>query len=306
VAAVDYRNDVRISREILERAVEAYRRVRNTARFLLGNLADFDPSRDCVPDAELIELDRFVLDRLQQLVERCRRAYDAFEFHLVYHALNNFCSVDLSSLYLDIAKDRLYCEPAGSRARRSGQTAMYAVLDGMVRLMAPILSFTAEEIWQHMPADPARPASVHLADIPAIEAARRTPELAAEWEKILEVRAAVTKVLEGLRQRGEIRHSLEAHVTLAPNATLRPILDARAALLADVLIVSQVDLVPEGALDGPVLPPGVAVAARPAEGTKCPRCWNYRTDGGVDPTYPDLCARCAGVIAATGAMPAAT
>ena len=166
VAAEDYRDDVRISKEILDRASEAYRRIRNTARFLLGNLAGFDPARDRVAPAQLLELDRFILDRLQGLIERCRRAYDAFEFHAVYHALNNFCSVDLSALYLDIVKDRLYCEGADSRERRSGQTALYHLLEGLVRIMAPILSFTAEEIWGYMPADPARPASVLLADFP--------------------------------------------------------------------------------------------------------------------------------------------
>lgn len=304
VASEDYRNDIRISQEIIGQAVDAYRRIRNTARFLLGNLADFDPSRDRVEDVDLLAIDRFALDRLQQLVERCQRAYDDYEFHLVYHALNNFCSVDLSSLYLDIAKDRLYCEAAESSMRRSGQTALYAILDGMVRLMAPILSFTAEDIWRHMPADPARPASVHGADFPIVEPARRDPQLAKVWDQLIEVRAAVTKTLEGLRQSGEIKHSLEAHVVLAPTATLAPLLAEHADQLADLLIVSRVELVSADSLEAPVLAPGVAVVARRALGVKCPRCWNYRTDGGADAAFPDLCARCAGVIAATGAVPA--
>lgn len=297
VAAEDYRDDVRISKEILDRASEAYRRVRNTARFLLGNLGGFDPARDLVPAAELLELDRFVLDRLQGLIERCRRAYDAFEFHAVYHALNNFCSVDLSALYLDIAKDRLYCEGPTSRERRSGQTAQYHVLEALVRIMAPILSFTAEEIWGYLPAEPTRPPSVLLADFPNVDPVLRDPKLAAEWETLLAVRSAVTKTLEGLRSAGTIGHSLEADVTLAPTAAVAAVLQPRAALLAEIFIVSKVRLVSEGALDAPVLAPGVAVSAKRVEGEKCPRCWNYRDDAGRDPEVPSLCGRCVGVLA---------
>jgi len=301
VAAEDYRDDVRISREILARSVEAYRRIRNTARFLLGNLFDFDPRRDAVRAEELLELDRFVLDRLQDLIERCRRAYDAFEFHTVYHALNNFCSVDLSALYLDIVKDRLYCEAAASPQRRAAQTALHRLLDAVARLMAPILSYTAEEIWGYMPPDPARPPSVLLADFPAVDPALRDERLRQDWERLLAVRGAVTKTLEGLRQRGEIRHSLEADVQLAADGALRELLAQRHDLLAAVFIVSRVDLVPAGSLPGPELLPGLAVAARRVEGTKCPRCWNYRFDVGSDPRSPGVCGRCAGVLAASGA-----
>jgi isoleucyl-tRNA synthetase len=298
VAAEDYRDDVRISKEILDRASEAYRRIRNTARFLLGNLADFDPARDLVPPPQLLELDRFILDRLQGLVERCRRAYDAFEFHAVYHALNNFCSVDLSALYLDIVKDRLYCEGASSRERRSGQTALYHLLEGLVRLMAPILSFTAEEIWGYLANDPTRPASVLLADFPAVDPSFRAPRLAAEWETLLAVRSAVTKTLEGLRSAGTIGHSLEADVRIAAAEPTAAVLASSRALLAEVFIVSRVTLVPEGSLSGPTLPPGVVVeAARITSGDKCPRCWNYRDDAGRDPEVPTLCGRCVAVLA---------
>jgi isoleucyl-tRNA synthetase len=297
VAAEDYRDDVRISREILDRASEAYRRIRNTARFLLGNLAGFDVARDRVPPGQLLELDRFVLDRLQGLIERCRRAYDAFEFHAVYHALNNFCSVDLSALYLDIVKDRLYCEGATSIERRSGQTALYHLLEGLVRIMAPILSFTAEEIWGYMPADAARPASVLLADFPSVDSALRDPALAAEWETLLAVRSAVTKTLEGLRSGGGIGHSLEADVQLAAAGPVAAVLAAHQGSLAEIFIVSRVTLVPDGTLTGPSHPPGVAVAAQRVVGDKCPRCWNYRDDAGRDPRVPALCGRCVDVLA---------
>src|SRR5262249_9760657 len=187
VSAEDYREDMRISPGLPARAVEAYRRIRNTARFLLGNLADFDPARDTVARADMLELDRFILDRVQAFVGRCARAYDAFEFHTVYHALNNFCSVDLSALYLDIVQDLLYCEGARSLERRSAQTALLAVLDAMVRVMAPVLSFTAEEIWSCMPPAPGRAASVLLADFPQPDPALVDGELAADWERLLEV-----------------------------------------------------------------------------------------------------------------------
>ena len=297
VSAEDYREDMRISREILDRAVEAYRRIRNTARFLLGNLADFVPARDTVARAGLLELDRFALDRLQAFIARCGRAYDAFEFHAVYHALNNFCSVDLSALYLDIVKDRLYCEGTTSPERRSAQTALYAILDALVRVMAPVLSFTAEEIWSCMPADEARPESVHLADFPRADPAFTDAALAADWERLLEVRAAVTKALETLRQRAEIGHSLEASVRLGAEGTLAALLEAKRAVLPEILIVSQVDVVPPAAVRGESTLAGLGIDAARAGGEKCARCWNWRRDVGSDPRVPSVCGRCALVLA---------
>ncbi|MCC6847644.1 MAG: isoleucine--tRNA ligase [Deltaproteobacteria bacterium] len=299
VAAEDYRDDVRISKEILDRSSEAYRRIRNTARFLLGNLAGFDPARDRVSTGQLLELDRFVLDRLQGLIERCRRGYDEFEFHGVYHALNNFCSVDLSAIYLDIVKDRLYCEGATSLERRSGQTALFLLLEGLVGIMAPILSFTAEEIWGFMPPDPARAPSVLLSDFPEVDPAFRDPKLAADWETLLAVRSAVTKTLEPLRAAGEIGQSLEADVRIAATGPVADVLASRRAQLAEIFIVSRVALVPEGAITGPLLAPGVTVAARRVVGEKCPRCWNYRDDVGRERAVPGLCGRCVGVLAAS-------
>ncbi|HEY2388285.1 MAG TPA: isoleucine--tRNA ligase [Candidatus Binatia bacterium] len=297
VSAEDYREDMRISREILDRAVEAYRRIRNTARFLLGNLADFDPARDTVARADMLELDRFTLDRVQAFVARCARAYDAFEFHTVYHALNNFCSVDLSALYLDIVKDRLYCEGARSLERRSAQTALLAILDAMVRIMAPVLSFTAEEIWGCMPAAPGRAASVLLADFPQPDPALVDGELAADWERLLEVRAAVTKTIEGLRQRGEVGHSLEVRVLLAADEPLATLLASWRERLAEIFIVSQVELRGPGEVSGESPVAGLRVAAERAEGDKCARCWNWKTDVGSDARVPTVCGRCARVLA---------
>src|SRR5947199_7811501 len=213
VAAEDYREDVRISEEILGQLVEAYRRIRNTARFLLGNLYDFDPASDALPHARLPELERWALHRTHALLERCRAAYEAFEFHVIYHALNNFCSVDLSSFYLDVRKDRLYCERPGGPERRSTQTALFGILDVLVRLMAPLLSFTAEDIWGHMPGRERAP-SVFLGGLPEPPAAWRDEQLAARFDRLLAVRAAVTKAIEEARQAGVVKQSSEARVVL--------------------------------------------------------------------------------------------
>ena len=187
---------------------------------MLGNLYDFAPATDAVPAADMPEIDRFTLHKLQLLVEKARRAYDLYEYHTIYHALHNFCAVDLSALYLDILKDRLYTSPAASRERRSAQTVLHALLDTLARLMAPILPFTSEEIWQHMPAAPGKPASIHLALLPAVDAALVDADLAERWELLLRVRGEVTKALEEARVKKEIGHALDAAVTIAADAEL--------------------------------------------------------------------------------------
>jgi isoleucyl-tRNA synthetase len=295
VAAEDYRNDVRISREIVGRLVESFRRIRNTARFLIANLYDFDPSRDATPPESLLELDRWILARTKVLVERCRKAYFDYEFHLVYHALNNFCSVDLSALYLDVVKDRLYCSPAGGAPRRSAQTALWRILDVLVRVMAPILSFTAEEAWAYVPTVGARADSVFLADFPAAEPSPQDAPLLATWERLLAVRDAVTKALEEARQRGEIGHSLDACVRLSfdPQADLGRLLGPRLAELPTLFIVSAVEFSGQLAVEAasPIVP-GLRVSIERAVGRKCARCWNYRTSVGSSVRHPSICAPC--------------
>ena len=209
VAAEDYRDDIRISEEILTRLSEAYRRIRNTCRFLLGNLYDFDPEKDAVSDSQLLEIDRWILLRLQKLIARLREAYTAYEFHVVFHSLHNFCAVDLSSLYLDILKDRLYTAPASSIERRAAQTALHKILDAMVRLMATILSFTAEEVWEHLPGAGKRAASVHLTLFPEVEPRYLDENLEAKWDRLLEIRGEVSKALEIARKEKLIGNSLE-------------------------------------------------------------------------------------------------
>src|SRR5579885_1423093 len=272
VAAADYREDVRISDEILGQLVEAYRRLRNTARFLLANLYDFDPGRDAVALERLPPLERWVLDRTAALAERVQAAYEQYEFHVVTHALTDFCAVELSSFYLDVRKDRLYCERRDSVERRATQTAFAAVLDVLVRLMAPVLSFTADELWQHLPAARETP-SVFLAGMPAVPAAWRDAGLAARFERLLAVRAAVTKALEAARQGGVVRQGTEARIVLDASGEVAALLAAERALV-----------------------PGLLVAVERAAGGKCARCGTVRPLG-LRAAHPALCARCADVLA---------
>src|SRR5574341_1753682 len=213
VSAADYRDDVRISPEILTHLAEAYRRIRNTSRYLLGNLFDFDPEKDGVADPQLLEIDRWALHRLQMLVQRVGKAYDDFEFHIVFHSIHNFCAVDMSAFYLDILKDRLYTAKAASIERRSGQTVMHKVLSALVRLMAPVLSFTADEVWGYMQ-ESAKEKSVFFAEFPKPEEKYIDSKLEARWEKLLAARGEAAKVLEALRRDKKIGHSLDAGVTL--------------------------------------------------------------------------------------------
>jgi isoleucyl-tRNA synthetase len=297
VAGTDYREEMRISEEILAGFVEAYRRVRNTARFLLANLYDFDPARDRVPLDRLPELERWALHQTHALAERCLAAYEEFEFHVVFHALNNFCSVDLSALYLDVRKDRLYCERADSPERRATQTAMHGILDVLVRLMAPVLSFTAEDVWAFMPGA-GREESVFLAGLPRPPAAWRADDVAARFEHLLAVRAAVTKAMEEARQSGVVKQSSEARVMLAADGAdgLGALLEERAGELAALFLVADVAVgTADGATESAIVP-GVRVAVERAAGAKCERCWNIRALG-ADPRHPGICARCAGVLA---------
>jgi isoleucyl-tRNA synthetase len=308
VSAEDYREDVRISDEILNRLVEAYRRLRNTARFLISNLSDFDPATDAIAAPDLDEMDRWILQRTQNVLSRCRDAYERYEFHAVYHTLNNFCSVDLSAQYLDIVKDRLYCEGTKSKKRHAAQTTLYRILDILVHLMAPILSFTAEEIWTYMPDRKRRPASVFLSHFPEPETSLADDKLAEKWDRIFRERAEVLKALEQARVAGIIGHSLDAKVVFGsndggPRSALREIYQADPNRLRDVLIVSQANV--SSAADtaskddacsyhGDLL--NCLVTVSKADGAKCERCWKYDLEVGKDPNHPTICGRCAVVL----------
>jgi isoleucyl-tRNA synthetase len=292
VAAEDYREDVRVSKEILAQQVEAYRRLRNTARFLLSNLFDFDPARHAVRHDELPPLERWALHRTHALATRVRRAYDDYEFHVIYHALNNFCSVDLSSFYLDVRKDRLYCERAAAPARRATQTVLHEMLAVLVRLIAPITSFTADEIWQFMPGVEDVP-SVFLAGMPVVPDAWRDDALAERFEHLLALRSAVTKAIEDARQAGTVKQASEARVTLGADGD--QVVGVDVGHLAELCLVSEVVLdAATAGVPSPVVS-GLRVGVERASGSKCPRCWVVRAPAGAA-AHPDLCGRCAGVL----------
>ncbi len=294
--SADYSQDVSVSGEILDRTSEAYRRIRNTFRFLLSNLYDYDPA-DAVPFDEMYELDRYAMVSLADLVDRVTAAYDEWRFHMVYRHLYDYCVVDLSSFYLDVLKDRLYADEAAGHGRRSAQTVLAAMLGAMVRLVAPVLTFTSEEIWLSMPeALREGAASVQLSgwptvDVPAADAAR----LRAAYATVLAAREEVTKALELARSAGVVGKSQEARVVLvAPQDTITVLRERGGRELADMFIVSEVVLVVG---EAPASAPA-AVTVEPAAGSKCPRCWNHRTDIGADAACPDLCGRCARVVSA--------
>jgi isoleucyl-tRNA synthetase len=297
VAAEDYTEDIRISEEILKRLVEAYRRIRNTSRFILGNLYDFNPETDAVPYGEMEEMDRWILHRLQEVIRRVREAYEQYQFHVVYYTLYNFCTVDLSALYLDVLKDRLYTSKAASPARRSAQTAMKEVLGAMVRLLAPILTFTAEEVWLALPACPGKAESVHLTQFPEVNGALLQPELAEKWKTLIAVKGEVAKAIETARQNKVLGHSLDAAVAVAAPATLRSLLETHVEDLRALLIVSDLCVVDEQGIGEAYRSaeiPGLAVGVSRANGEKCNRCWNYSGTVGANVEHPTLCARCLG------------
>ena len=297
VAAEDYTEDIRISEEILKRLVEAYRRIRNTSRFILGNLYDFRPETDAVPYAEMAEMDRWILHRLQEVIRRVREAYEQYQFHVVYYTLYNFCTVDLSALYLDVLKDRLYTSKAASPARRSAQTAMKEVLEAMVRLLAPILTFTAEEIWLALPSCPGKAESIHLTQFPEVNGALLQPELAEKWKTLITAKGEVGKAIETARQNKVLGHSLDAAVAVAAPEKLRPLLEVHVEDLRALLIVSDLRIVEERDIGEPFRSaeiPGLLVGVSRAKGEKCDRCWNYSGTVGANAEHPTLCARCLG------------
>jgi isoleucyl-tRNA synthetase len=285
VAAEDYKDDIKISNEILKRLADAYFRIRNTYRFLLGNLYDFVPGKDRVPQPELYELDRWALHRLQKLISRVREAYERFEFHVVYHSVQNFCAVEMSALYFDILKDRLYTFPARSAGRRSAQTVLHEILRTLTGLMAPILSFTAEEVWGFIPKESGEHESVHLTAFPEVRTEYLDEGLDDRWEKIWEIRGVVTKALEEARKEKRIGLSLDAQVHLYVAEKTYAFLQPYQKDLKSVFIVSSVTLHSADEKE-------VKVEVSRAEGKKCERCWNYEIDVGHHVQHPQICERC--------------
>ncbi len=295
VSASDYRDDVRISDNILLQLSDAYRRIRNTCRFMLGNLYDFDPSKNAVSYESMPEIDRFALHKLYELTEKSLAAYDTYEFHIVYHSIYNYCTIDLSAFYLDILKDRLYTSFAGSVERRSAQTVLYAILDSISRIMAPILPFTSEEIWKFMPMTLEKEESIHIASLPVDGKEWKDEALAVRWKKIIEVRGEVTKALEEARTKKLIGHSLDASVTISADKELFTLLDRYSDELKTILITSRVLLSENESLSGAVESreiKGLYISVEPAPGKKCERCWIYDLSVGAVSEEPGVCKRC--------------
>ncbi len=287
VSMVDYRDEVRLGKAVLTRTIEAYRKIRNTFRYLLSTLADFDPARDQVAREHLQEVDRFALARYAALAAGIRQAYDAYDFQAVFHAINEFMTVDLSAFYLDVSKDRLYTFAADARERRSAQTAQYVMADGLTRLIAPILSVTADEIWAHLPGT--REASVHLAVFPADAEAWRDDRLIEDWSRLLDVRSRVNAVLEEARQQKAIGTALQAQVTVAAAGDVMDLLERHAADLPMLFMTSSVGLERRDAGD-------LSVTVARADGQKCPRCWRYVTETATDGEMTGLCMRCVNAV----------
>lgn len=292
VSAMDYQDDTRISQEILTRVAEAYRRIRNTCRYILGNINNFDPETQSVPFAKMPEIDRWALHQLEILKERVLTAYQEMEFHVIYQEVNGFCTTEMSSFYLDILKDRMYTSKSDSLERLSAQTVMFRILDTLVRVLAPVLSFTSDEVWQFMPGE--REESVHLAAFPPRNPEWQDDALAARWERIIKVRSDVSKALELARVAKTIGHSLDAAVAIAAPPELFAFLQEYAAELNGIFIVSKATLVTE--LEGEYWSSenleGLKIQVTAAPGVKCERCWYYSEELGTNAEHPTICPKC--------------
>jgi isoleucyl-tRNA synthetase len=302
VASVEYQADVKMSERVMTQLSEAYRKIRNTFRFALGNLSDFDPSRDALPNNQLEEIDRYLLERTAELVTKSRDWYAAYDFHRVYHAIHDFCVVDLSSFYFDVLKDRLYTKAPNNKSRRSAQTAVWKISSALVRLIAPVLVFTSEEIWKFLPKAKTDQPSVHMSLFPEAEAlaAKIDPQKKEAWEELAKVRAAVLVKLEEARNAKSIGGSLEAKVILASSSPkLQALLKSYAKQLPALFIVSQVQIQD----DEPASTPSgdglqaIAIQIEKADGKKCDRCWNYSIHVGENQRYPTVCERCTEALA---------
>jgi isoleucyl-tRNA synthetase len=290
VISEDYQADVPLSDEIFERVSETYRKVRNTLRILLANIHDFDSAKYTVPQEKLAEIDRWLVSRLQALVTDVTNAYESLEFHRVYHLVNAFCAVEISSFYVDVMKDPLYTLAPNSAERRSAQTAIFETVATLAKLIAPVMPFTADEVWSFLPGRETE--SVHLAKFPSADDGRHNAEIEARWEKLLTMRRVASLELEKARQAGQIGKSLEAQVEIEPeNEATRELLKALGPVLETVLIVSQVRV---GEPTGSEL----RVKVSHATGEKCVRCWRWTEDVGTDAAHPGLCARCTDVVKA--------
>jgi isoleucyl-tRNA synthetase len=301
VSSVDYREEMRISKEILARVVEAYRKIRNTARILVGNLYDFDPTRDMVPVNALEPVDRYALGRYAETALKVERAYEAYEFQAIYHAINALATVDLSAFYVDVSKDRLYTLAPSSPSRRSAQTTMYLIVDGLARLLAPVLPVTADELWSVLPGT--REASIHLSEFPSPESldAMLEPSAAGDWQRLLAIRDVVNAALERERKVTKtIGNSLMAALRIRASGSDLDVLRRFEPSLPTIFIVSDVAL-ESGATTatqpGQADAPAVQVEVSRSTGTKCERCWRYVPSVSREAAHEGLCDRCVAALA---------
>ena len=295
VSSVDYREDVRISENILQQMSDAYRRIRNTARFLMGHLNNFDYANDKVDYKDMFEIDKWAMHKLEELKEKTTEYYDKYEFYSLFQEITYFCSMEMSSFYLDIVKDRLYCEGTTSIERRSAQTVLTEVLKVLVRIISPVLSFTADEIWERIPEALKEEESVHLSKWIEANPEYLNEELAKKWDKIARLRREVNKKLEAERQTGLIGHSLDARVLLnIANAEYSFIKDYTENEVSDLFIVSQVKFVNDNLAESEI--EGISISVEKASGEKCERCWKYDEEVGHDHNHSDVCPRCAKVL----------
>ncbi len=289
VASCDYGGDVRLSPEILKGASDNYRKVRNTLRYLLNNLGDFDPAKNAVPYKNLPEIDRWALHQLQEEIGEALAAYESYQFHRVISRLVNFCGTELSSFYLDVVKDRLYCDPPDSPPRRAAQTVLHRVADALLRLLAPVLSFTTDESWRFM----GHREGVSLADLPAVESALMDAKLSEDWKVLLSLRETVLGEIEKARAAGTMKAPREAvaHIRVK-DAARAAFYKTYEPQLSTIFGISRVVLTQDASAEG------LAIDIRKAEGAKCARCWIFKADIGVKSKWPDICGRCADAVEA--------
>ncbi|HEB12760.1 MAG TPA: isoleucine--tRNA ligase, partial [Actinobacteria bacterium] len=302
VCSADYSSDIAVSAEILARISEAYRRIRNTIRFMLGSLSDFDPIDDKVEYDDMEPIDKWALMKLHELIKKVGGAYDNYRLHLVFHSIYNFCAVDLSSFYLDVLKDTLYTFASDSKERRSAQTAIYEITASLIKIISPVLVFTAEEAWAYLPRRGESVSSVHLESMPEANDSYVNFETKDDWEKILLIRSEVSKATEEARAAKIIGSSLEARIGLFVTEELVNLVEAFKEMLPALFIVSQVEIFSngvsaEGAWESQTMP-GLSIEVTRARGKKCARCWNFRLDVGADEEHTQICGRCLEVISA--------
>ena len=303
VASVDFREDMAASENLMQRCADIYRKLRNTFKILLGNLHGFDPVRDRVSEGELLPLDRYMLARTRELTEKVLAWYEGFEFHRVYHAVNEFAVVDLSNFYIDVLKDRMYTFAPTSHARRSAQTVLWKITEALVRLVAPILSFTADEVWEYLPAVEGREASVHLAQFPKPEEvfSEDPAALLEEWKQIFAVRDEALRTLEEARQAKRIGKGLEAKLEIAASGEQLALLQRHAVGLKEIINVSGVNVI-----EGFAARPLDMVTALSASGSKCARCWNFMPEVSSYGIWENVCTRCQNALSEMNIAPPQT